>query len=127
MGSTRTKPLRTSCTRLKKGSEEIRRTWLTKLQKHQQLPQINRVCQKHLQSNKGPYQAAPPPQQQQQPGPGGQTVIVQYMNPPAFGHSPVNMVCPHCQAQIRTTTDSEPGPLAWILARYVRCWIMDVR
>jgi len=68
------------------------------------------------QSNKGPYQAAPPPQQQQQPGPGGQTVIVQYMNPPAFGHSPVNMVCPHCQAQIRTTTDSEPGPLAWILA-----------
>ncbi len=28
----------------------------------------------------------------------------------------VNMTCPHCQCQIRTSTDSEPGPLAWILA-----------
>jgi len=60
--------------------------------------------------NKGQPQPAPPQQQ------GGQTVIVQYMNPPNFGHSPVNMVCPHCQAQIRTSTDSEPGPMAWILA-----------
>jgi len=55
------------------------------------------------------------------PGPGpaapqGQTVIVQYVNAPNFGHNPVNMVCPHCQAQIRTSTDSEPGPMAWILA-----------
>merc|ERR1712110_425763 len=57
----------------------------------------------------------------QPPGPGpvapqGQTVIVQYVNAPNFGHNPVNMVCPHCQAQIRTSTDSEPGPMAWILA-----------
>jgi len=63
---------------------------------------------------KGNMQAPPPPQQQQQPG--QQTVIVQYMNPPNFGHSPVNMTCPHCQSQIRTTTDSEPGPMAWVLA-----------
>jgi len=59
--------------------------------------------------------------QMQPPGPGpvapqGQTVIVQYVNAPNFGHNPVNMVCPHCQAQIRTSTDSEPGPMAWILA-----------
>jgi len=49
--------------------------------------------------------------QQQQP-----TVIVQYVNAPNFGPRPVNMTCPHCQAQIRTQTDSEPGPMAWILA-----------
>merc|ERR1711976_21162 len=54
--STRTKPLRTSCTRLKKGSEKIRKTWLTKLQKHQQLPQISRGCQKHLQVTRPPCQ-----------------------------------------------------------------------
>jgi len=68
----------------------------------QQAPQDNKA-----------YPQPPPPQQQ----PGGQpTVIVQYMNTPNFGHNPVNMVCPHCQAQIRTSTDSEPGPMAWILA-----------
>jgi len=66
-------------------------------------------------------QQAPPPQQGV-PGPAGggpapaQTVIVQYMNPPNFGHNPVNMTCPHCQSQVRTSTDSEPGALAWILA-----------
>ena len=46
----------------------------------------------------------------------GQPVIVQYVNPPNFGPRPVNMHCPHCQCQIRTQTDSEPGPMAWILA-----------
>ena len=72
--------------------------------------------------NKGQYQATPPPQQGQPPPTGApapagqQTVIVQYMNPPNFGHNPVNMTCPNCQSQIRTSTDSEPGPLAWILA-----------
>jgi lipopolysaccharide-induced tumor necrosis factor-alpha factor len=61
---------------------------------------------------------APPVQQQPQgQAPGAQpTVIVQYMNPPNFGSNPVNMTCPHCQSSIRTDTDSEPGPLAWILA-----------
>lgn len=59
-------------------------------------------------------QGAPPPMQQQ--GQPQQTVIVQYMNPPNFGASPVNMTCPNCQCQIRTSTDSEPGPLAYILA-----------
>lgn len=69
---------------------------------------------------KGQYQQAPPPPPVQQHGPPPaqqpQTVIVQYMNPPNFGHNPVNMTCPHCQSQIRTSTDSEPGPMAWILA-----------
>jgi len=70
---------------------------------------------------KSQQQPAPPPQQAA-PGPAGaaapgtQTVIVQYMNPPNFGHNPVNMTCPHCQSQVRTSTDSEPGALAWILA-----------
>ena len=48
---------------------------------------------------------------QQQPA-----VIVQYVQMPSFGVQPVNLTCPHCQAHIRTTTESEPGPLAWILA-----------
>ena len=92
-------------------------------------------------------QARPaPPPMQAAPVPAGaapgQTVIVQYMNPPNFGHNPVsktamycnfksrlccylllslcdlqvNMTCPHCQSQIRTSTDSEPGAMAWILA-----------
>jgi len=68
-------------------------------------------------------QPPPPLPPQQQGAPGGaagaaptQTVIVQYMNPPNFGHNPVNMTCPHCQSQVRTSTDSEPGALAWILA-----------
>jgi lipopolysaccharide-induced tumor necrosis factor-alpha factor len=71
---------------------------------------------------KGMYQPPPMQHQQQQgvPPPAGlggpQTVIVQYMNPPNFGHNPVNMTCPNCQCQIRTSTDSEPGPMAWILA-----------
>jgi len=64
---------------------------------------------------KGNFQAAPPPQMQPQQA-GQQTVIVQYMNPPNFGSNPVNMTCPNCQSQIRTKTESEPGPLAWILA-----------
>jgi len=73
-------------------------------------------------ANKSQPQPMPPPQQQGAPGgvPAGaapaQTVIVQYMNPPNFGHNPVNMTCPHCQSQVRTSTDSEPGALAWILA-----------
>lgn len=54
----------------------------------------------------------PPPQG----GSGGTPVIVQYVNAPNFGPHPVNMTCPHCQSQIRTSTDSEPGPMAWILA-----------
>lgn len=66
-------------------------------------------------------QYAPPPQGAGVPagdGPAPQqpTVIVQYMNPPNFGSNPVNMTCPQCQSQIRTSTDSEPGPLAWIIA-----------
>jgi len=48
-----------------------------------------------------------------QPAPQQVVVVV---NPPNFGTHPVDMVCPHCQCQIRTTTESEPGPMAWILA-----------
>lgn len=70
------------------------------------------------------YGVPPPPQQQygapQQYGgpvpvnaPPGTVIIV---NQPNYGPNPIDMVCPHCQSQIRTATDSEPGPLAWILA-----------
>eukprot|EP00095_Tigriopus_kingsejongensis_P004010 maker-scaffold874_size86240-snap-gene-0.15 protein:Tk04010 transcript:maker-scaffold874_size86240-snap-gene-0.15-mRNA-1 annotation:"litaf homolog" len=65
-------------------------------------------------STNAPY----PPQQQATPSnvPDSRPIIVQYVNAPNFGSSPVNMVCPHCQCQIRTQTDSEPGALAWILS-----------
>merc|ERR1712244_94700 len=60
-----------------------------------------------------------PPAQPYVPGaaapPGTQQVVV-VVNPPVYGPSPVTMTCPHCQSQIRTSTDSEPGPMAWILA-----------
>lgn len=48
--------------------------------------------------------------------PGAQQQVVVVVNPPNYGPNPVDMVCPHCQCQIRTTTESEPGPLAWIFA-----------
>merc|ERR1712039_1035564 len=51
-----------------------------------------------------------PAQSQQQPA-----VIVQYVQMPSFGVQPVTLTCPHCQAHVRTRTESEPGPLAWIL------------
>ena len=47
-------------------------------------------------ANKSQPQPMPPPQQQGAPGgvpagaAPGQTVIVQYMNPPNFGHNPVS-------------------------------------
>lgn len=75
---------------------------------------------------KGSFQAAPPPPQMEPQQAGQQTVIVQYMNPPNFGPNPVNMTCPKCQSQIRTQTESEPGPLAWIIAGVlcvVGCWM----
>lgn len=57
------------------------------------------------------------PQQPAGAGPQQQpAVIVQYVQMPSFGVHPVNLTCPHCQAHVRTTTESEPGPLAWILA-----------
>jgi len=55
------------------------------------------------------YQAAPGPYQQPQ-----RVVVV--VNAPNFGPNSIEMVCPHCQSQVRTATDSEPGALAWILA-----------
>merc|ERR1719370_272827 len=69
-----------------------------------------------------PQQYGAPPQQQygqQYAGavpvnaPAGTVIIV---NQPNNGPNPIDMVCPHCQSQIRTATDSEPGPLAWIFA-----------
>ena len=49
--------------------------------------------------------------------PGTTTVVtqVQYVSAPRFGHRPVNMICPHCQASITTRTDEESGALAWIV------------
>jgi len=62
-----------------------------------------------------------PPQQkgvpvlppQQQPVRIQQTI--QYVQAPSFGHRPLQIVCPHCQASITTKTVSEPSALAWIL------------
>ncbi|TRY62909.1 hypothetical protein TCAL_08209 [Tigriopus californicus] len=64
------------------------------------------------------YPQQPPPQQQPNTSNAsdGRPVIVQYVNAPNFGHRPVNMVCPHCQSQICTSTESEPGAMAWVLA-----------
>ncbi len=43
-------------------------------------------------------------------------VVHQYVAAPNFGHRPVDMICPHCQTHVRTSTESEPGPMAWVLA-----------
>ena len=32
------------------------------------------------------------------------------------GPNSIETMCPHCQSQVRTSTESEPGALAWILA-----------
>jgi len=60
----------------------------------------------------------PPPPPGYAPPPMGappqQVVVV--VNAPNYGPRPVDMICPHCQAQIKTSTESEPGPMAWILA-----------
>jgi len=67
-----------------------------------------------MQQQQGVYPPLPPnsvpAQSQQQPA-----VIVQYVQMPSFGVQPVTLTCPHCQAHVRTRTESEPGPLAWIL------------
>jgi len=47
---------------------------------------------------------------------------VQYVQGPTFGHRPVKMICPHCQADITTRTDSEPSALAWIICG-VLCFV----
>lgn len=54
----------------------------------------------------------PLPLQQQQP----QQVLVQYVAAAQFGPDPMQMTCPRCEAQIRTTIDTEPGVMAWIIA-----------
>ncbi len=46
----------------------------------------------------------------------GPRVVVQYVAAPNFGHRPVQMICPHCQCEVTTSTDSEPGPMAWVLS-----------
>ena len=68
-------------------------------------------------SGAGMQPNAPPPQYQppgqpvmQQPA---TTVIIQQA--PSFGPDPVQMVCPHCQAQTQTKTDSKPGTMAWVI------------
>lgn len=53
---------------------------------------------------------APPPMG----APPQQVVVV--VNAPNYGPHPVDMICPHCQCQIKTSTESEPGAMAWILA-----------
>jgi len=71
----------------------------------------------------GKNQSYPAPMPHQQAAfPPTQTVIVQQTI--TLGHRPVNMVCPHCQAQIRTSTDSEPSATAWVLGAILclLCW-----
>jgi len=55
-----------------------------------------------------------PPQQPQQPQ---QAVIVQYVQ---LGPRPTQTVCPHCNCQILTRTESEPSATAWVLG-FVLC------
>ena len=64
----------------------------------------------------GVYPPLPPNATDPAANPQQPQVIVQYVQMPSFGVHPVNLTCPHCQAHVRTTTESEPGPLAWILA-----------
>jgi len=67
---------------------------------------------------------APPPGVVPGPAPpmnaaGGTTTVitqVNYVQAPNFGHRPVTMVCPHCQTNITTATDSEPGAMAYVIA-----------
>jgi len=73
-----------------------------------QQPQIPPVVQPGYPSAIPPGQ---PFQQQQQP----QRVVV-VVNAPNFGPNSIETMCPHCQSQVRTSTESEPGALAWILA-----------
>jgi len=59
--------------------------------------------------------APPPPAAAPQPQP---TVVTQvaYLPQPNFGFRPIDMVCPHCQHNITTATDSEPSAMAWVIA-----------
>jgi len=61
--------------------------------------------------NKGAYM---PPQGQQPQGPAVVTQV-QYLPQPNYGFRPIDMVCPHCQHNITTATDSEPSAMAWII------------
>ena len=42
-------------------------------------------------------------------------VIMQAPFVPKFGPHSQNMTCPMCQAEIKTSTASEPGTIAWII------------
>eukprot|EP00092_Neocalanus_flemingeri_P002539 GFUD01002717.1.p1 GENE.GFUD01002717.1~~GFUD01002717.1.p1 ORF type:complete len:169 (+),score=34.02 GFUD01002717.1:153-659(+) len=41
--------------------------------------------------------------------------VVYVTSPMSFGTNAVTMMCPHCQRNITTKTDSEPSALAWII------------
>merc|ERR1712193_15389 len=49
-------------------------------------------------------EGAPHPQQYQEPQ---QTIIVQYLPPPNFGHRSVKTTCPNCQALVWSRTRTE--------------------
>ena len=38
-----------------------------------------------------------------------------------FGVHPVTLRCPHCQTNVKTMTEQEPGALAWITAGVLCC------
>jgi len=69
----------------------------------------------------GMYPPLPPENKMMGPPPAQQphtTVVtqVQYVTAPVFGHRPVTMVCPHCQQNITTSTDSEPSAMAYVIS-----------
>jgi lipopolysaccharide-induced tumor necrosis factor-alpha factor len=68
---------------------------------------------KYQQNAYGPGAPVPPQPQH--------TVIVQNVH---FGPRAMNMICPHCQSQIQTRTDSEPSATAWVLGVVlcILCW-----
>ena len=43
-----------------------------------------------------------------------QPTVIPIMTTMLFGPMPVGMTCPHCQAQIVTSTSYEPGILTWL-------------
>ncbi|ODM87912.1 Lipopolysaccharide-induced tumor necrosis factor-alpha factor [Orchesella cincta] len=56
-----------------------------------------------------------PPQHQMGMGmgmPNATPVVVTTVVP--LGNRPINMVCPHCRAEIRTATEKRPGLIAFI-------------
>ena len=68
-----------------------------------------------------PYQEAPPPVQPVptmatiQPGQPQQVVQVVQVVGPNFQPRAQDMICPHCQVNIKTSIKAEPSTLSWLI------------